>query len=206
MADETLNQLGRMAPIGGTDRLVERPAGCWSCVWFRQGDEVLKEFMPEFEVALTRVKLSGTLRVPDLLADADTALAVSNLMHERGLSQEEATAEVERAKEQHVRRRLPAGMDPWLFDVRMKHLTAILAFIKGGEFGMCRGGGFGYKEVVRADGTSERVEIDIGKYNSCSHACRKWTGREGASVARGTDPIVLADELHALADEKASIK
>jgi len=196
--DDTARLGGVVAPIGD-DRVVERGRGCWNCTMFRQGPDVEKEWLPELERAKMDAKMSGRMYVPEFGSEQHAALRVSDLMNARGVSQADAVALLEEEKFRKAKKIMEdgagPGTDPWELDKRVRDKRAVLVAIQMGLIGMCGGGG------------EDRHGNPVGKFIQCEHLCRKWNGRQGHSLATANRPLdKLSDELHEIADDKASGK
>jgi hypothetical protein len=177
------------------DRIVERNAGCWSCIHFISGEQVLRTFEGKDdspEKTLERVKLTGRMYIKEL--EASAALLVSRYQS-TGMSHEEAMIKVEQVKmtkaQEMVSKRLGPGFDPWEADQRVIDKRLLAMMIAKGLFGQCGGRG--------VDRAGNPVEDNIIQESYC---CNRWTARTGMKP-EGESLTPLADELLELADDKA---
>lgn len=173
------------------DRIVEKSTMCANCIHFDAASKpVLEEWKVRFDALKLSVKLApGGLQL-EVFERPEAALAVAKLAGQ-GMSVAAAHVKFEEHILTMLKKLAGPGGDLWQFDKRIQKLQQIDDDMHSGKAGICQGKG------VDNDGN------DVCLVYSAYH-CHKWTGREGWSVAHGTNRLdPLPAELTEIADSKA---
>jgi hypothetical protein len=190
MPDDIMKSLPQTVIIPH-DRIITKSTTCANCIHYDAASQsVLEEWKRRKASLVAAVKMSpGGLQI-EVFERPEATLAVAHLMGQ-GMTSEAAHL----AFEQHIiimlQKMVGPGGDLYQFDKRIQKLQRVDDDLHSGKAGACRGSG------VDKDGGEVFLVYS-------AHHCHKWTGREGWSVAHGSNRLdPLPDELEAIADDKA---
>jgi len=173
------------------DRVVVKSTTCANCKHFdAASQEVLREWRMRRDDKIDAIKLSPGGMQLDIFASTEATRIIAHLLG-KGMSIEAANVELEKMVLIKIHELVGPGGDMWAFDRRVKEVTKYDSDFESGKIGACSGGG------VDKDG-------DPLHFVYSAYHCHKWNGREGWSVAHGTNQLdPLPAELTAIADAKA---
>jgi len=187
------------------DRVIEKRTMCANCLHFDAGSHVLLAWrsdpntVAKIEHVMSQVRFTG-IKFSGFDGGRD-ALYLDNLVRS-GLSREDALVTLERAKLEAAQRKMGPMVDPAWADYRLKDYYETMRALAEGKLGVCKGGGI----AGEPNELGEEYELLPLQPVFSAYHCRKWSGREGWTVAHGPDRTLdpLPAELQEMADAKAN--
>ncbi len=163
-----------------SERIIEKKTHCGNCIHFTSGPGEFNRWVKDFKVqsAITaiRFEIKRTGLVLQEFDEGDAALKVAKMVG-KGMTQDQAIAELQIERTKLARQMLPKFLDIDWADMRLKDWRKTAELIARGVVGFCNNKG--------VDNAGTEIEFPNAIYSA--YHCHKWTGATGWSLAHDAD-------------------